>query len=302
MRRLFFSSPGATLYIILSVCIFSMITINSCRKIERQTEATTENELLAKFFSKHQSNVPLVLALNKYLQRENSKYHFVEKVVKQIGFPRWDKAIIVYGPVASGRGAADSAYLTYIPFVRDSQNHVNASMAIRTTLSDTTFSYLCDWQYQQLPNNLLSTTDSAEIHALFFMMMNNIVFNYKDFFISDTALFKTNEYRAESIHIEMMQSLSQSGRMNVLPYGPICIEYALNLTQCNQCPGNITYQQCWEEYYGVPGNGTGGGGTGGGSGGSGNGGPPPCGTGNPQRGYSFRSMWAGLGANTTTNY
>ena len=46
------------------------------------------------FFSNNAPVNPLVKAMNMFLQRQNDTLKYVEKTVKQIGYPIWNKAII----------------------------------------------------------------------------------------------------------------------------------------------------------------------------------------------------------------
>lgn len=247
MRKVYLNQQLATSGVILLVCVASIFLVNGCRKVDRQAIAGNGNAVEERFFNSRRSSEPLVQAITKLMKGKNDKHHFAEKTVKQIGYPYWDKAMVVSVPSSSQRTEDDSINVVYVPFVEDSQNVVNASLVIRTTPSDTTFSYLFDWQYKQLPNSLTSVSDSAEKHALFFMLLDNFVFGHEDFIITDTALFKTNEYRAVSVRIELIPS---SGRSNVLSAGPICINAVLSLTQCTTCP-TVYPQQCWSEYYGL---------------------------------------------------
>jgi hypothetical protein len=260
--------------------LFTGTVYVSCRKTDSRVPAETKENIENQFFNSRSTANPVVKAVMDFMKRKNESSPFVEKTVQQIGYPYWDKAIIVSLPGVSGRGAADSTSVIYIPFVRDSQNYVNASLAIRTTPSDTVIRYVSDWQYSQLPNNINSLIDSAEKHALFFMVMDNFVFGRRDFVITDTMLFKTSTYRAASVHIEV--NTGTSGRNDVMssPAPIVCVNAAMNLTQCTTCPGNVSVTQCWSEYYGV---GTpdavpagGGGGSGGGWAPGGGTSPPPA--------------------------
>ena len=133
----------------LSIMLAGLLLFITCRKMDyspHKDDAPALNTVTDKFFNSHRSSDLTEKSLVDYLKRVNEKEKFVEQTVKQIGFPRWDKILTPSLSRLAGRTESDSSAITYyIPFVRDSQNYVNASMAIRTTPSDTTFSYLCDW-------------------------------------------------------------------------------------------------------------------------------------------------------------
>lgn len=246
----------------------TVIIYVSCRKTDNPLPAETKQNAEDRFFNSGSASHPVIQTLTEFMKRKNDSSPFVERTVGQIGYPYWDKAVIITVPVASGRGNADSAHVVYVPFVRDSENFVNASLAARLDPADTIIRYLSDWQYRHLPNNPVSLLDSAEKHALFFMAMDNLVFGRKDFMITDSMLFRTGAYRAAGVHINVYSETPGLNDVMAAPV-PVCVNAALSLTQCNTCPGNVSVTQCWSEYYGV---GTptaepaGGGGSGGGGG------------------------------------
>ena len=148
------------------------------------------NSVEEKFFNNHASTEPLVKALNGFLQRTNDTLHFVEKTVSRIGYPRWDKALSFAKLATAGKGnSADSTTITYIPFVRDSQNYVNATMIIQSSFSDTIFNYLCDWQYSRFGYDTTSNTWNAKDVFHLFSKFDYAVFDRIMFKITDPQLF-----------------------------------------------------------------------------------------------------------------
>ena len=135
------------------------------------TQTLNTNALEEKFFNSHRTAEPTEKTLIEYLKRVNTKDKFIEQTVKQIGFPRWDK-IITSAKKSKKRKSknliGDSIQIFYIPFVRDSQNFVNSSMVIEASLTDTSFTYRCDWQYAQYVNDS-TTANEAKNVASFFM-------------------------------------------------------------------------------------------------------------------------------------
>lgn len=174
--------------------IFLGCSLIMCTKKDQL--ATAEKEpggIEKKFFTTNRTQHVDEKVLVDYLVRQHQKNKFVEKTVAQIGYPRWDKMIAIKTKSnGSGKGASDSTVTTYyIPFVRNSQQYVNASMIINTTASDTSFGYRCDWEYAQRQNSLNSVSDSAEYHAIFFMVLDKAVFGYTEFDITDTSILNT---------------------------------------------------------------------------------------------------------------
>ncbi|MCB0716712.1 MAG: hypothetical protein KDC06_11955, partial [Chitinophagaceae bacterium] len=195
MRKVFMRSSVATFFLILIVCIAAAVVANGCRKTDKIMQppvtGNTNNNVEQRFFNEHRSADAAEAALVGFIKRKNEKQHFVATTVSRIGYPRWDKAISFKKPsTTAGRGSsADSATVTYVPFVRDSQNYVNAAMVIQSGPIDTSFSYNCDWQYAQKQNSLNSYTDTAEYYAVLFMVMDKRVFGHNKFNIIDTNLF-----------------------------------------------------------------------------------------------------------------
>jgi hypothetical protein len=273
--------------------ITGMALYASCRKIDTQINKNAEYAD-TRFFNSHRTSDKIEAALVNFIRKEDSKKYFVEKTIKQIGYPRWDKTLAK--PKSShGRGASDSISTYYIPFVRDSQNYVNALMAIRTSQADTSFTYICDWQYSQSTFSSSAVDTSAEGFALFFMMMDKIVFGHTDFVLTDTLLFSDRLIDSDTTLrvVHLLNTSGTAGRSNILIYEE-CLQFAVcgspNSALCTGANGcdylNCASEPdvcgileiCWEHEIG--GGGSGGGGSGNPPGG---GGPPPCGNGNPQR-------------------
>lgn len=267
----------------------------SCRKTDQSSSevAVTVMQQEDKFFTAHRSGDPAEQALVDFVKRKNNKEHFVETTIRRVGYPRWDKTIVRTKPGALGRGATDSSETVYyIPFVRDSQNYVNASMVLRTSAGDTTLSYKCDWQYSGIQNGHHSVSDSAEYYAIFFMALDKNVFGHTRFAITDTNLFRQNNHKP--LFIELDSAANSTGTSKRSSFTRVCENVTIYIIDCTypghpnctpvcdgcwECTSFITYQYCWEEYLGE--GGAGGGGSSGGTGGGGTGGggfvPPDCG-------------------------
>ncbi len=251
------------------------------------------NRIEEKFFNSHRSADPVENALVNFIKRKNDSLHFIAKTVKQIGYPRWDKAFVqtkksISASYLSG-SSGDSTNIYYIPFVRDSQNFVNASMIITTTQSDTSFMYKCDWQYSQMTNNTNEISDSAEYFAIFFMALDHTVFGYNEFKIIDTNLFRQQDHQPLKVKFNNLLP----GQNNMYELITTCQNVNIYINDCpeiaGQCQGpggscdycyahctsSIIYNYCWTEYVNTGGGGESGGTPTGGNGDTGNGGTPP---------------------------
>ncbi|MBS1626936.1 MAG: hypothetical protein JSR09_07585 [Bacteroidetes bacterium] len=307
-----------TLKLLSAFALFTVLIMYACKKADFSFQKETEMSVESKFFNSHRTGNSEENALISFLQRKNSKEHFVAKTAAQIGYPRWDKMLkkpnkktLVVGDAAvmgtASGNTADDVY--YIPFVRDSQNYVNAAMVIKTSTTDTTLSYKCDWQYKQKQNDVNSLNDAAENFAVFFMVLDNNVFGHTKFKIIDTSIFRTNNHSPFEITLTtqtnnngiqpLMELVTRCQDITISYLPKICSYMAdptrgycndrYNPTVCDKCPRcweSYRTTVCWEEWEdggdeGGGGIGGSGGDEGGGSGGGGSAPPSPCGVEQP---------------------
>lgn len=287
----------------LCITLITLIAFYGCRKFDHPHQSAPSISTEEKFFNSNRSDDPAEKAIVDYLMRKNKELGFVEKTVKQIGYPIWNKKFTPNNLTVishNTRGTEEPVTVFYIPFVRDTQNYVNAAMVFKIAGTDTSFSYLCDWQYKKKQNGLDSYQDDAEHYALFFMGMDKQVFEHQRFRITDTTLFNVGGKHAEFISMK-------PARQPSLTQKTIMVEYCQDVTlmyihcpyigdptnnyckpvcdQCYLCVQTLIYQDCWREFM-DDGTGMGGGsgdvGEGGGGDGSGTGTPPqPCDPGTP---------------------
>ncbi|HVT83547.1 MAG TPA: hypothetical protein VHD35_00020 [Chitinophagaceae bacterium] len=272
-RRLF------TISSVLLTCSIILVTIViSCRKISQQAEEAKANELAIKFFTGHRSSDPVITAAENFVKQQNEKYNFLNSLTKRIGFPYWDESMF-FSRLYAGRGSwADSESVIYIPFVRDTENFVNAALIIKMNVSDTTFRFLYDWQYAGLGFDTITSADHWTARDVFhvFAVFDKTIFGGSKFLITDGRIFNRD---TEQYVVTLVDSMpNTAGRGNLYEEQTICNI----IEECGLCafrgetinPGRCcspTYTiQCtsiWV-YVDDPSNGTGGG-TGGGGGGSG---------------------------------
>lgn len=204
-----------------------LVITEACRKTDKQDQNYQESIGEARFFNQHSSADPLVKGIAEFMRRKNTKERFVEVTTKKIGFPRWDKARTVKGGAPAGIVSSDndSVDITYIPFVRDSQNYVNAAWVIKTTPRDTAFGYLCDWQYADYGFDTAQTGWTARNVFHIFSMMDKDVFSRRQFRITDARLltqqekdhlYNNNLSFDSAVVVYTMQSPKQSVSLNSL--------------------------------------------------------------------------------------
>ena len=84
------------------------------------------------------------------MKNEHSKYSIVSNLVENAGYPIWNKSISFSkaGTARNNSGDSDTS-VTFIPFVKDSQNFVNSTLIIRSERGDTAFKMIYDFQYKE---------------------------------------------------------------------------------------------------------------------------------------------------------
>ncbi len=279
---------------------FGVVTIMlvwaACRKMDKEVEnVMNRTNKYTKFFNGYAPVDASVAAIAAYVRRENEKYHFTDKVVAQLGYPRWDKASIISPKhkVSHLDNEPDSTISYWVPFVRENENFVNASLVINTTAGDTTQYFTCDWQYKNRVHGSPMIDTTAEATALFFMRMDYQTFGHGEFTITDTLLFGSFAGTGQQPRVIIKEEAPTEVT------GNICIQTVICGTPNTWCANGCDFLNCagtpgtsnWCAVYGelcesdpqAPPGGSGGGtgaGTGTGTGGTGSGGgstwtPPP---------------------------
>jgi hypothetical protein len=258
LKRLF--TPATLLLLIVSTYI-------SCRKTDIQSGPGANNALSPienRFITSHRGPDATEQTIVDFVQRQNSKKPFIEQTVKQIGYPRWDKAIKTKKAAKSIsiRAAStttnqpntvtsqDGYDIYYVPFVRDSQNYVNASMVIKASPTDTSISYLCDWQYRNKPHGSPSVPSTAESYAMFFMMLDKHTLGHTEFNITDMSLFPAAKPLAGKKKLGFLNRANQtvSGKQNLmLYYHEECTDFYVCGSPDGYCAGGCDYLNCASE-------------------------------------------------------
>ena len=256
----------------------------SCRKVDRVASAPQMlSETEAKFFNNHRSADVTEKTLVDFFKRRNDSSHFVEKAVERIGYPRWDKALRL--PISNTIQARtenndSSVAVTYIPFARDEENYVNAVMLVKITATDTSFSYLCDWQYRELLSSTVADTSFAALkYFLFFAGHDNRVFGHTRFQLKDNRLLQsvsdTLANASKQYMLELVEANENQVELLVAPDPELPHSSCLMIYDMIKTGYVVNYYKvgkiCVLESYYLPGSSGGGGGAGGNGGGN----PPP---------------------------
>lgn len=162
----------------------------ACRKNDFSIHPNNEEATIARFFRLPASSPSVVTHIAQKLQTLHQQTGFVNKLIAQEGFAIWDKAIINTQSPSNARNLSNHTdTIVYIPLVVDSANSVNAF--IYATVNGTMQLRL--YRGREYANygfgNIADSTDNAERLALQIMMLNNNVFGYTRFGLTDSRLF-----------------------------------------------------------------------------------------------------------------
>lgn len=205
---------------------FALLLWGACRKTDQPSTAGSSDFLEQRFFKQHSPDDPRVQAVARFVQGENERKQFLPILTSRIGFPRWDKALVVQSASGASRQQSGDSSVVYIPFVRDSQNYVNASLVVKMTPADTSFRIIRDNQYSSFGFDTASNT--AQWHALdvftIFATLDRSVFGPRDFQILDGRILGGEQSFHPVAHLEESQSGFQykQGRGNYFTVISIC--------------------------------------------------------------------------------
>ncbi len=206
--------------LLLFLLVIGLSVFFACRKMDRSPNNKQSKDVTARFFSEHPSTYPHVKALADLMKKENEQTHFVNKIAQSVGFPYWNKALS-YSPGSGSNartGTDDSLNFYFIPFVRDTQNIVNACLIIKTRGSDTSYKWLCDWQYK----DTAYTGVTRRATSAFLMQIDKEVFGQqRKYHVTDTALFDSRT-SAVTVNGTSVLGASADNRSAVVE---ICITY-----------------------------------------------------------------------------
>ncbi|MBN8687604.1 MAG: hypothetical protein J0M10_11305 [Chitinophagales bacterium] len=279
----------------VSIFLF-FATVMSCSKSANDVSVTALKSLETRFFKENLSQSNHLKSIVSFLERKNKIKGFVEKTVGLIGFPQWDKSIIL-SDGKFRKGASDSSELisvTLIPFVRDSQNFVNSCLQVFTSPTDTSYEYFSDWQYR----DTISTGLLGLEQTLVLLSLDKNVFGDRIYKILDSAAYTKHVPRVHYVKINSVDlinknqnstSLNKSANYGWVSFTVCRTEWVpINEGQLSGCPPGPDCPQYTDQlvcsdvsYYvyiddGASGSGgDGGANSGGGGGGSGSGSTPP---------------------------
>jgi len=208
--------------------ILSMVLFMACHKMDVSVE-NLPVESLSKFFDERTSSNPAVKAASNFIKAENNKYHFVDGIVKQLGYPYWKDAIAYkrlgdrVSTGSSGRKNSDSSNVVFIPFVREGEPEVNAALRVTMSAKDTSFRFLLDWQY----SDTAATGMEKQDLALLLMVLHTNVFADTLFKLLDSTILEPqSDKRIKYLSINTVNLNPQPNVSSLL------IAYEYTMTVC----------------------------------------------------------------------
>jgi hypothetical protein len=189
---------------VTALCCMFFLVINSCRKWDIQA---SQNQLKKenRFFKISSTTAEPIQRVARSVNKQNQQEHFIDRVVKNFGFPIWDKALYSSSTQGNsiqtrtdGGGGVDTADLVYIPFANENINVITAVLVTKFItvhgVRDSLFYLLPANFYPMYGFNPRDTSKwSAQDAFNLFSAFESRVFNHRKFQIMDNRLFKLKD-------------------------------------------------------------------------------------------------------------
>ncbi|MCW3073340.1 MAG: 4Fe-4S dicluster protein [Flaviaesturariibacter sp.] len=164
----------------------------ACRKLDYVNSVSTPQSQAQKFYSLPANASPALKRIAQKIKDEDIKANFLSSFIRREGYPLWSKAVISYttklSPASRGTTGEAGDTLLVIPLVLEGEEKVNAF--IEATVSDSiSMAVYNSGAYEQKSFSCVTDTASAENYALRFMLLDNSVFGYTKFRVTDERLF-----------------------------------------------------------------------------------------------------------------
>lgn len=187
-----------------------LISYTACRKADVHMPDEQLESSLQKFFTTSDTTLPLIKEISRNILKQNKEHHFLNSLIKRVGYPKWDNAIVSHaGSLQTSRAEAGftvSGTYVYIPFVKDSATIVNSALTIIIKGADTTYKMLYASQYKNYSFGQTGNSPSiAQNVAYLFLHFQKTVFGHTQFKITDKRLVKLQNPKGlkESIFVKL---------------------------------------------------------------------------------------------------
>jgi len=267
MRKFITSRRLLTISSVLFISGFILTAIViSCRKAAMQSVEIKADEPAIKFFTNHQSQDATIVAAENFVKQQNEKYKFLSSLTKRIGLPYWDKSMVFSRLYAAKGSSSDSVSVVYIPFARDSEKTVNATLIITMKPADTTFRFLYDWQYPEYGFDTTTNMQRWSAKDIFhiFTLFDKNIFGVNKFLITDKNLLTSLErelirrsgLNADSVKVvrELGEERTSAGKAEGMMPIEVCTNYTICIQPCSpaQARGSLLSKAeslaCCHEY------------------------------------------------------
>lgn len=136
----------------------------------------------------------IVRKLAQRIEKQNNKFHFIERFIKQEGYAVWDK-VNIYSTRAGTSNfrtttTTSSDTILFVPLVLPNTAYVNSFLACRVNGDTVAIKLHRGRAYKSYGNNPNPDSMSAKKLALEIMFLNKDVFGVDEFRIVDSTLFE----------------------------------------------------------------------------------------------------------------
>ena len=236
---------------VLAILVVLLAIQLNCRKIDTAPESLeikAPTELERRFFQQYPPTNGFISGMRDFVMSAHRKHNIVEKIFDRIGLPVWNKALI-YDFVetsSTGRDITDSFQIAHIPFVRDTQRHVNAALIIKAPKfsgGDTSYQFLCDFQYDDFSfGTVADTMWNAKRVFQIFAKLDNSVFGTEVFQIKDEGLLAEEDSFAIKDLDETFDSVRIYYNLDTTAYDERMGKFTFPVTEC--VSWSICLEQC----------------------------------------------------------
>ncbi|MDB5196476.1 MAG: hypothetical protein JWP88_847 [Flaviaesturariibacter sp.] len=192
------------------LCLLLLAIPFACRKFDSAPSPDVDSKK-ERFFLLPATASAQVKAVAASVWRQNEQQHFLENVIKRSGYPRWDKARLInlrLGGFVSKVSDLAEEEIIYVPFIKDSQNFVNALLAVKMNATDTIFRMLHANGYRSFGYDTTNATkwSTRDVFNLF-TSFDYTVFGHTRFLIRDPKIFSTS---IDSMQMIAIRNMNQS--------------------------------------------------------------------------------------------
>lgn len=173
---------NALLVLFLSV-LFSLCTKHDTAPVN------AGDKLEQAFFQVGPQADPLLQVVANKLRAINQQHPFVNRIAQQAGMPQWQQDMRVAGERNELMGiqskTARNTKAHFIPFIKEGARRISALLMVKVSGTDTTYKMIYRQHYRNYGFTERPGKWNARTVMLLFAMMEEQVFDYKNFLVND---------------------------------------------------------------------------------------------------------------------